>query len=403
VWRELRRESVGVAVRSGLFGARAGVFVRLLVLRCQWRSLRERGPRARAGCGNRWLPMCGEGRLRPEPDPQATLRRSGAQAPRRSGKQAVSGGCYEETRPRASLGLAWQPRARQSRRFRRRRRRRSGIGPKGNGEGQPLRPAARFDATPFGGPQRRASGEGHRRDLAFGWPDLPWESATTAQAKRIVGKRRAEGRASSEERSEACRGTAPCGAGAGTVGSRFGGTRSEGRWETAPARNPCTDDRFRLRFESYRPRKSSSDGDIVGAHVSARPGERSKRAALDCRHHQLAGGGAHEGAVVRRFRGDPGAARRACGALSALPTPHAMLSPGRWWQHHRFRCHVGTRLRSACGCAGDGWCRRPRRGRRAQLVIGERGSRSAGAGSRPSSVSVVVRSHAVPRRAWQHA
>jgi len=89
--------------------------------------------------------------------------------------------------------------------------------------------------------------------------------------------------------------------------------------------------------------------------------------------------------------------------LSAIPKPLAMLSLGRWWQHHRFRCHVGERLCAACGCRRDGWCRRLRRGRRAQLVIGESGFRPAGTVTRPRSVFVAERSHAVPQRAWQHA
>jgi hypothetical protein len=81
----------------------------------------------------------------------------------------------------------------------------------------------------------------------------------------------------------------------------------------------------------------------------------------------------------------------------------AMLPLGRWWQHHRFRCHVGERLRPACGCGRGGWCRRSRRGRRAQLVIGESGFRLAGTVAQLSSVSVAKRSHAVLQRAWQHA
>jgi len=80
-----------------------------------------------------------------------------------------------------------------------------------------------------------------------------------------------------------------------------------------------------------------------------------------------------------------------------------MLSPRRWWQHRRFRCHVGERLCAACGCRRDGWCRRLRRGRRAQLVIGESGFRPAGIVTWPGSVFVAERSHAAPQRAWQHA
>jgi hypothetical protein len=78
--------------------------------------------------------------------------------------------------------------------------------------------------------------------------------------------------------------------------------------------------------------------------------------------------------------------------LSALPMSHAMLSPERWWQHHRFRRHVGERLCSACGCARGGWCRRLRRGHRAKLVIGESESRLAGSVAQRSLVFVAERS-----------
>jgi len=89
--------------------------------------------------------------------------------------------------------------------------------------------------------------------------------------------------------------------------------------------------------------------------------------------------------------------------LSALPKRFARLSLGRWWRHHRFRCHVGERLCAACGCRRGGWCRRLRRGRRIQLVSGESGFRPAGTVTWPGSVFVAERSHAVPQRAWQHA
>lgn len=77
--------------------------------------------------------------------------------------------------------------------------------------------------------------------------------------------------------------------------------------------------------------------------------------------------------------------------LSALPMSHAMLSPGRWWQHHRFRRHLGGRLCPACGCARGGWCRRLRRGRRAKPVIGESEFRLAGSVVRRSLVFVAER------------
>lgn len=74
--------------------------------------------------------------------------------------------------------------------------------------------------------------------------------------------------------------------------------------------------------------------------------------------------------------------------LSALPTPHARLSPERWWQHHRFRRHVGERSCSVCERARGGWNRRLRRGRRVRLVIGESGFRPAGSVVRRSLVSL---------------
>jgi hypothetical protein len=102
-----------------------------------WRLSRERGPRTEAIRGNRWLPMRGEGRSRPEPN--RLRRRADVGRKLRVGEAArpVGGGSYEGTRLRACLGFVQPPRVGQSRRFRRRRRRRSGIGPKGNGEGHP--------------------------------------------------------------------------------------------------------------------------------------------------------------------------------------------------------------------------------------------------------------------------
>jgi hypothetical protein len=64
---------------------------------------------------------------------------------------------------------------------------------------------------------------------------------------------------------------------------------------------------------------------------------------------------------------------------------------------------VGERSCPAWGCGRGGWCRRFRRRRRAQLVIGDGRFRSAGTVVRPSSVSVAKLSHAVPQRVWQHA
>jgi hypothetical protein len=125
-----------------------------------WRLSRKRGPRVETSRGNRWLPMRGEGRSRPEP---SRLRcRAGVGCKLRVGEtaQPAGRGSCEETRLRARLGFVQPPRVGQSRRFRRRRRRRSGIGPKGSGEGHPPRPAAWKSEPPRGSVPKR-SGDGH--------------------------------------------------------------------------------------------------------------------------------------------------------------------------------------------------------------------------------------------------
>jgi hypothetical protein len=88
--------------------------------------------------------------------------------------------------------------------------------------------------------------------------------------------------------------------------------------------------------------------------------------------------------------------------LSTFPTPIASFLPGRWWQHRRFRYHVGDRSCPVCSCRGSVWHRRLRRGRRVRPRIGEGELRLARTVVWFRQVSVARRQHSGPSRAWQH-
>jgi hypothetical protein len=135
--------------------------------------------------------------------------RSGAQALHRRGGAVVSGGSYEETRPRARLGFVQPAKGRAIETFPAS----ATMSERNRSEGQWRRAFAPTrcvdDRAPSGDRSEARRSWGTRPELLYGRSDPCWESIERAQAKRIASNCRTDGRASSEERSEERRRQAP--------------------------------------------------------------------------------------------------------------------------------------------------------------------------------------------------
>jgi hypothetical protein len=184
--RVSRRVSVGAAVRSELFGARADVLPGSSGIRVGEATSAQAGVEGGAGRSNRWLPMRGEGQLRPSLIRRQSRAGVGRKPRVGEAAQVVCGGSYSgDATTSLSRIRAAAPRVGQSRRFRCRQRRRKdsvqrqwrrafapkpvapktstlrGVGRKRSGEGA----SASSRGSEGRGPPGNRS-EGHRRSAS---------------------------------------------------------------------------------------------------------------------------------------------------------------------------------------------------------------------------------------------
>jgi hypothetical protein len=383
-----------------------------LALVSVWRLLRKRESRVEAGRGTRWLPMRGEGRSRPEPNPPARSSWREAQASRRGGG---AGGERRELRGDATPSSS-----------------RIRAAAKG-------RAIETFPASATASERNRSKGQWRRAFALTRRTERRFPSGSRPEARRGGAPARTcctEGRDPPGNRLERHRRSAPAG-NRQTDGRAPSGERSEVRWGTATAWNRCSESQLPFRRESVR--SSSGEGHPPGAvarrieacrvpAVHAR-GNPTSVATSSCPMAALAprvrgpstiGRTLVEGGDRRpsppacwrrraddrcgtRIPGQPGVRRTGrVVQLSALPRPSAKLRRGGGGNTTGSDVMwVIGRVQSAVRARG-GWCRRLRRGRRAKLVIGESGLRLARSVARSSSVSSPSGLYAVPQRAWQH-